>query len=277
MTALSFRPLQTLLANLMAIYRRELQSYFASPLAYVIAAVFWLLGGFFMVVILLSPEGLIAQVARADQAQELGLGAGNIDVAYEFLQYYLGLLGSLSMFILPMLSMGLYAEERKQGTLELLATSPVTNWVVAVGKLKAVTTFYLTMVLPLMLCEAVALQSSEPAFPTGLLLVGHLGLVLLAASVLSMGMFLSSLTSSTVLSAIMTFGLVLFLWISDSLARAIPGPIGEALTHLSMLKHFTELTQGIVNTSALLLFTSYWLLGIFLTAQSIETFRFQRN
>lgn len=269
--------MQTILANLSAIYRRELQSYFASPLSYVIAAVFWLLGGFFLVVILLGPEGLITQVAREDQAQQFGLGGGSIDVAYEFLQYYLGLLGSLSMFILPILSMGLYAEERKQGTLELLATSPLTNWVVALGKLGAVVTFYITMVLPLMLCEAVALQFSEPAFPPLLLLAGHLGLVLLAASVLSMGMFLSSLTSSTMLSAIMTFALVLFLWIVDALARAVPGVIGEALAHLSLLKHFTEFTQGVFTTSGLILFFSYLGLGIFLTAQSIETLRFQRN
>ncbi len=269
--------MRTVLANLIAIYRRELQSYFASPLSYIIAAVFWLLGGFFLVVILLSPEGLIAQVAQEDQAQQMGLGGAPIDVAYEFLQYYLGLLGSLSMFILPILSMGLYAEERKQGTLELLATSPIANWVVALGKLMAVVTFYITLVLPLMLCEAVALQSSEPMFPPTLLVMGHLGLVLLAASVLSMGMFLSSLTSSTVLSAIMTFALVLFLWIVDALARAIPGVLGDALGHLSMLKHFTEFTQGVFSTSGIVLFFSYLGLGLFLTAQSIETLRFQRN
>jgi ABC-2 type transport system permease protein len=268
---------RTLLANLTAIYRRELQSYFASPLSYLIAGVFWLLGGFFLIVILLGPEGLIAQVAQQDQAQQLGINTPPIDVAYEFVQYYLGLLGSLSMFVLPILSMGLYAEERKQGTLELLATSPLTNWVVALGKLLAVVTFYITMVLPLMLCEAIALQSSEPPFDPTLLLVGHVGLVLLAASVLSLGMFISSLTSSTVLAAIMTFALVLFLWIVDALARALPGTWGDALGHFSMLQHFTDFTQGVVSTSALVLFGSYLVLGLFLTAQTNETLRFQRN
>jgi ABC-2 type transport system permease protein len=259
------------------VYRRELQSYFASPLAYVIAGLFWLLGGFFLVVILFSPEGLLAQVAQRDQALQLGITAPPIDVAYEFLQGYLGVLGSLSLFVLPILSMGLYAEERKQGTLELLATSPVTNWVVALGKLLAVVTFYVAMVLPLMLCEAIALGAAEPPIAPTLLLVGHLGLILLAGSVLSLGMFLSSLTSSTVVAAIMTFALIIFLWIIDALARAIPGWLGDALTHLSMLKHFTDFTQGVLDTSSVILFLSYSLLGLFLTAQSIETLRFQRT
>ncbi|NER81848.1 MAG: ABC transporter permease [Leptolyngbya sp. SIO1D8] len=270
--------MRIVISNLLAIYRRELQSYFASPLAYVVAGIFWLLGGFFLVVILFSPsEGLIALAAQRDQAQQLGIPSPPLDVAYEFLQGYLGVLGSLSMFILPILSMGLYAEERKQGTLELLATSPVNNWVVALGKLLAVVTFYVAMVLPLMLCEAIALGTAEPAVSLALLLVGHLGLLLLAASVLSLGMFLSSLTSSTVLAAIMTFALVIFLWIVDALARTIPGWLGDSLSHLSMLQHFTDFTQGILDSSSIILFLSYSLLGIFLTAQSIETLRFQRT
>ncbi|HEY9890007.1 MAG TPA: ABC transporter permease, partial [Candidatus Obscuribacterales bacterium] len=244
---------QMIISNVLAVYRRELQSYFASPLAYVIAAIFWLLGGFFLVVILFSPEGLLTQVAQRDQAQQLGISVAPLDVAYEFLQGYLGVLGSLSLFVLPILSMGLYAEERKQGTLELLATSPVLNWVVALGKLLAVVTFYVGMVLPLMLCVAIALGTAEPAVSPTLLVVGNLGLILLAASVLSLGMFLSSLTGSTVVAAILTFALVIFLWIVDALARAVPGGLGAALQHLSLLQHFTDFTQGILDPSGVVL------------------------
>lgn len=261
------------LNNLLAIYRRELQSYFSSPFAYVIAVVFWLIGGLFLVTLLLSPQGIIAQVSAADQ---LGVSPQAVDVPYEFLKIYLNLLGSLSMFILPMLSMGLYAEERKQGTLELLATSPLTNWVVALGKLLGVVTFYSAMLMPLVIVELVAFWSSEPAFPIKILLLGHGGLLLLAASVLALGMFLSSLSDSTVLAAVMTFGLVLVLWVVDAIATALPGPAGEALGHLSLLTHYTDFTQGIFDTSGLILFVSYVVLGLFLTAQSIDTLRFQR-
>lgn len=262
------------LNNLLAIYRRELQSYFTSPFAYLIAAIFWLLGGFFLVAILLSPSGLITQVSQAEQ---LGVAPPQLDMPYEFLKFYLNLIGSLSMFVLPMLSMGLYAEERKQGTLELLATSPITNWVVALGKLLGVVTFFSAMLVPLLIAEAIAIGASEPAFPISLVLLGHLGLLLQAASVLSLGMFISSLSESTVLAAIMTFGLVLLLSVVDVIAESIPGPLGNALRHLSLQTHFVEFTEGLLNSSGLILFLSYIVLGLFLTAQSIETLRFQRS
>jgi len=270
--------MRIIFGNIVAIYRRELQSYFVSPLAYVVAGVFWLLAGFFFVALLLGPDGLIQQAALADfQAAQMGVPVPPIDVPYEFLRVFLGLLGSLALFILPILSMGLYAEERKRGTLELLATSPVTNWAVALGKLLGVVTFFATLVLPLLVYQAIALSATNPPINWTVALVGHAGLILLAAAVLSLGMFISSLTDSTILAAILTFALLLFLWLTDLAGRAIGGRVGDAISALSMLKHYNNLTQGILDSSSLALFASYVLLGIFLTAQSIDAFRFQRS
>jgi ABC-2 type transport system permease protein len=174
--------------------------------------------------------------------------------------------------------MGLYAEERKRGTLELLATSPVTNWAVAVGKLLGVVTFFLTLVLPIFAYEAFALSTANPAVSPIVPILGHLGLILLAAGVLSLGMFISSLTDSTILAAIITFALILFLWVVDAIARSLSGtPAGAALSHLSLLKHYTNWVQGIFDSSSLVVFISYIILGIFLTAQAIEALRFQRS
>jgi ABC-2 type transport system permease protein len=267
-----------IIGNLLAIYRKELQSYFASPLAYAIAAVFWLLIGFFFVYILLSPEGVIQQAALQDlQGQQVGVPVQPFDVAYKFLQGFLGVMGSLALFVLPMLSMGLYAEERKRGTLELLATSPVTNWAVAVAKLLGVLTFFITMVLPFLIYEAIALSASSPPIQPTVPLLGHLGLILLAASILSLGMFISSLTDSSILAAFLTFCLIVLLWIIDLVGKSIGGPIGEALGHLSLLNHYSNLVQGILDTSSLIAFASYIVLGVFLTAQSIDALRFQRS
>ncbi len=264
----------TVISNILAIYRRELQSYFASPLAYGIATIFWLLAGFLLVVLVFSPDGILAQSAFADQA---GLQTAPLDIPYEFTQIYLGLLGSLSMFVLPALSMGLYTEERKQGTLELLATSPITNWVVALGKLLGVVTFFITMVLPLLILESLIVNASDPPFDLKFLFLGHCGLILMAAGILSLGMFISSLTESTVLAAILTFALVLVLFVIEGVASGLQGPLGEAISHLSLLKHYNNFTQGVLDISGLILFLSYVVLGLFLTAQSIEAFRFQRN
>ena len=263
-----------ILANIIAIYRRELQSYFASPFAYIIAGVFWLFGGCFFYVLLLSPAAIPAQVALLEQQGY----TQPIDVPYEFLKAFLTSLALTSLFIiLPMLSMGLYTEERKRGTLELLATSPITNWAVALGKLLGALTFFITMVLPLLVCELIALGASNPPIPPSFLLLGHLALILLAAAVLSLGMFLSSLTDSVVLAAILTAGLGLFLWLIDFFVGDATGAIADALNHLSLLKNFNTLTQGILDSSSLILFVSYIILGIFLTVQAIEAFKFQRS
>ncbi len=270
--------MRVILGNILAIYRRELQSYFASPLAYVVAGIFWLLAGIFYYSLLLGPDGVIQRTAAIDvQSQQFGIPAPAIDAPAILLRFFLESLGFISLFLLPILSMGLYADERKRGTLELLATSPITNWAVAAGKLLAVVTFFTTMVLPLILYEAIALNTTNPAISPVVILVGHAGLILLAAAILSLGMFISSLTDSTILAAIFTFALVLLLWVIDNLAKGIGGPIGDALGHLSLLKHYGNLTQGVVDTSSLILFASYIGLGLFLTAQSIETFKFQRS
>jgi ABC-2 type transport system permease protein len=220
---------------------------------------------------------LLGVAAIDAQGQQLGVPTPPIDVPYEFIRAFLDRMGWLLLFILPILSMGLYAEERKRGTLELLATSPITNWAVAVGKLLGVLTFFTTMVVPMLVLEAIAISGSNPPIAFSIPLLGHFGLILLAAAILSVGMFISSLTDSTILSAVFTFAVILLLLLIDLIAKIVPGPVGEALGHLSLLKHYNTLIQGIFDTSALILFTSYIFLGIFLTAQSIDALRFQRQ
>jgi ABC-2 type transport system permease protein len=266
------------LSNIIAIYRRELQSYFVSPLAYAIAGVFWFIAGLFLVMILLGPDGILPAIAAYDlQGQQMGVPTPPIDVPYEFIRAFLDRMGWLLLFVLPILSMGLYAEERKRGTLELLATSPITNWAVAVGKLLGVLTFFITLVIPMLAFEAFAISSSNPPMSPAILLLGHLGLILLAAAILSLGMFISSLTDSTILSAVLTFAVILLLLFIDVIAKNIGGSLGEALGYLSLLKHYNTLIQGIFDTSGLILFASYIFLGIFLTSQSIDALRFQRQ
>ncbi len=263
-----------IIANTLAIAQKELQSYFASPLSYVILAVFWLISGLFFVEILLGTQGIIQQVALSEQS---GIFTDDIDVAYVFLNSFFSILGSLCLFILPILSMGLYSEERKRGTLELLATSPITNWVVALGKLVGVVIFFTVAILPLLLYEAIAFSAADPAFPVAVPLLAHFGLILFAAAILSLGMFISSLTDSTILAAVMTFAIILLLWIVDSLANNFQGWFGEALKKISLLESYNNLIQGVINTSDIILLFSYIFLGVFLTAQSIEILRFSRQ
>lgn len=259
--------------NIVAIIQKELHGYFVSPLAFSVAAVFWLISGIFFVFLLLSEQGIIQSVAIQEQ---LG-NTAPVDVVYEFMQIYFNAIASLTLFILPILSMGLYAEERKRGTIELLATSPLFNWVVALGKLMGVLIFFTTMIMPIILYEAIAFQGATPPISFQVPLLAHLGLILMAASILSLGMFISSLTDSTIFSAIITFILVITLSILDALANSIGGQLGEFLAHFSLLKNYENFVMGVFNSSNLIVFLTYIFLGLFLTSQSIEVFRFSRK
>jgi ABC-2 type transport system permease protein len=104
-----------------------------------------------------------------------------------------------------------------------------------------------------------------------------LGLILLAAGILSLGMFISSLTDSTILAAVFTFALVLFLWVIDLIGGSLGGVLGEGLKQLSLISSYTNFVRGIVDSSSIVLLASYIILGVFLTAQSIDALRFQRS
>ncbi|MEM9135894.1 MAG: ABC transporter permease [Cyanobacteria bacterium P01_F01_bin.42] len=260
-------------ANITAIYRRELQSYFKSPLAYIVAGVFWFLLGSLFINILLRVS---QQAASLEVQRQLSAINEVFDAPAWILDYFFSATASIVMGILPLLSMNLYAEERKRGTLELLATSPVTNWSVAIGKLGAVWTLFLSLLLPIIVLQAVTLSLAKPAISFGVFWAGYGGILAIAAAILSLGLFISSLTDDAILAAILTYALVLFLFLIDAFAVNIPGTLGEILTHLSLLKHFTTLSQGVISINSLVLFGSYILLGIFLTAQSIDLVRFKQ-
>jgi len=273
--------------GIIAIFRKELQGYFFSPTAYIIAAFFWLISGFFFCSIL---DELIQSVATQEQSGFLL----SIDVVYEFLNSFLGvIIASLLLVLLPALSMGLYTEERKQGTLELLATSPITNWGVALGKLLGVVTFFTFMISPLWLYEIIIFSVASPAVTFKSILLAHLGLILLATTILSLGMFISALTANSVLAYIITFILVLVFWllafigrgVEDFFRNKVGGELGErlgfmikeTLTHLAWVEHYQNFIKGLFDSSSIILFLSYILLGVFLTAQTIEAIRFQRR
>ena len=255
------------------LYERELRSYFGSPFFYGIAGAFWLLAGFFFNVQL---QGLLSQLAALDQ-QTGGAAGQPLDAPYLLIQNFMGVLGFLLLLLLPMLSMGLYTEERKRSTLELLLTSPIQNWTVAIAKLLAVLTAVVGLLLPIALYEAIAIGSASPPLSPWIFLSGYVGLLLLAAAVLSLGMFLSSLTESTVLAAILSFLLVLALWALESLGGSVGGIIGDISRQLSLLQQYSQWVEGQVSSASLVLFGSAIGLGLFLTAQSVELLRSQRG
>jgi ABC-2 type transport system permease protein len=262
------------IANMWAVYRRELYSYFRSPLAYVIVGIFWLVGGLLFISVLI---GNIENVALNDYLQTQGDKKINYDSAYLFLQSFLEtVLGSISLLVLPLLSMGLYAEERKQGTLEMLVTSPIANWQVAVGKLLGALTIFGLMILPFLGFEMLAVAGSKPAFPPMLIWMGHGALMLQAAAILAWGMWISACSSSSIAAAFGTFLLVTAWNNLDILADRFTGAPYLFISNFSVVNHYRRLAGGVLDLSSIAILLTYTLLGVFFTAVAIEFGRGRR-
>ena len=226
-----------------AITRKELLSYFSSPVAYIVSAVWLGLFAFFFCIIVTSSREAT-------------------------MRYVLHNMNITLLLTAPMLTMRLFAEERKQGTYEMLMTSPITILELVLGKLLGTTLMFLAMTAvtveyPLFLF---AYGSPDP----GPLLTGYLGFSLLGVSFLSIGMFASSLTENQILATIVSFGILLFLVVISWASQAAGGAVGDFLSGISVLERFEDFSRGVLDSGDVVFYLS--LIGIFtfLTVRSLD-------
>jgi ABC-2 type transport system permease protein len=258
--------------SLYAVYRKELGNYFVSPIAYVVVAVFLILSAFFFNRIL---QIYIEQSFQMEmQSMRFGMPP-EMDVPSQVMRSFFGLLSSLILFITPVLTMGVFAEERKRGTMELLMTSPVTDLEIVVGKFLASLSLFAIMLLPTASYLVFMYFRSEPIPPWKLLVAGYAGIILLGGALLSLGSFISSLTENQIIAAVLTFAAFLILWVLDFGGRG-SGGWSDALQYLSIIRHYDDFTRGIVDTSSLIYYASFIVLFVFLTARSLDSMRWRR-
>jgi ABC-2 type transport system permease protein len=244
--------------SLFAIYRKEVGHYFVSPVACVIVGLFLFLSGFFFDL----------YVKNAND--------GSPDAPTWVLRAFLGFLALVFLFFLPMVTMGVYAEERKRGTMELLMTSPITESQIVLGKFFASLTLFATMLLPTAGCVAFLWMHSDPMPPIRMVLSAYLGALLFGGSLLALGSFLSSLTENQIIAAALTFAAFLLLWAIDFGTRAASGTTGQVLQYLSVVNHYDDFTRGIIDTSGVTYYLSFIILFIFLTVRSVDSMRWRR-
>jgi ABC-2 type transport system permease protein len=262
----------TAMRNLYAIYRKELAHYFVSPVAYILIGVFLIVAGFFFNIILASA----IQSAFSAQMQSMRFGApADFDVPGAVLRSFLGLLSTLVLFMSPLLAMGVYAEERKRGTIELLMTSPITDAEIVLGKFLASLTLYAIMILPTAILLGFMNFRSEPHLPWRILLIGYAGILLLGGSLLALGSLISSFTENQLIAGVLTFAVSLVIWVIDA-GRHAEGWKGDLFGYLSLVRHYDDFTRGVVDTSALIYYCSFIFLCMFLTVRSLESMRWRR-
>lgn len=256
--------------NYLALTFKELKSFFVSPIAYVVLAVFFGVTGYFFYII------LSFYVEQAVMRQFGGPTSMAMDVPTMVMQSFLGVLSTILLFLLPMITMGSFAEERKQGTIELLFTSPLTNAQVILGKFTATLLFILVMFLPALLNTGLLFVYSDPVPPMSPYLVGLLGAILLSAALLSVGLFVSSLTENQIVAAAVTFGVFIILWVIDASAGSSTTITNETLKYLSVLNHYEDFTRGILDTQHIVFYLSFIVLGLFLTSLSLDSAKWRK-
>lgn len=258
--------------GLYAMYRKEMGHYFVSPVAYVVVGAFLLVSGLLFTIYL---KGAMDQSLQMEmQGMRFGMSQ-DFDVPSEVLRAFFGLQPILILILIPMITMGVYAEERKRGTMELLMTSPITEVDIALGKFFASLSLFALMLLPTLAFMVFMYLHSDPAPPWRVLLAGYGGALLFGGSLLALGAFISSLTENQIIAAVLTFALFFVMWIFDFETRG-SGTVASILAYLSVIRHFEDFPRGVVDTTALIYYGSFIFLFVFLTVRSIDSMRWRR-
>ena len=235
--------------NILAVCTKELYTYFVSPIAYFVCFVFSALSGFLFSVtlILTSERGGLSSIV---------------------IQTLLSQMAFILLFFTPVLTMKLFAEERKSGTIELLLTSPISDSQVVIGK------YFASMVLLFIMLALTLLYPILILFfgilDIGLILSGYLGLVLISSCFISLGLLMSSMSRNQIVAALSSFGLILVLWIVGIFSNR-PGTIAKILSYLSFHVHFTEFSRGIIVLKDVVFYLSFTSVCLFATVKSIES------
>ena len=236
-----------------AVVRRELIAYFSSPLAYIVMAAFLLLqGGLFALII-----GYLSQPGQSSLSILQAFFGGTI-----FFWFFL--------VVAPLITMRLVAEERRSGTIEVLLTSPVTEAQVIAGKFSAALAFYLALWLPTVVY--VLMIKSQASVDWGAVAASYLGVALIGALFVSLGLFASTLTRNQIIAAVLAFtGLIILFGMPLLRGLLISSSgFGAVIDHADLWQHMADYSKGIVDTRYVAYELSLTCLFLFLSTKSLE-------
>jgi gliding motility-associated transport system permease protein len=253
------------MGNVIAIARKELKSYFASPIAYIVIGLWALLYGYFY-------SSLLAYFVRQSmQMNQFGQQSANINE--QMLRLLFQNVTILILFLMPMITMRTYAEEKRSGTIELLLTSPVTDWQIILGKFFGALALYAAMLGVTLVHIAILFYYGNPEWKP--IATAYLGLLLFGGCFLSVGLLISSLTNNQIIAGVVSFAVFLLLWILDWMATFAGPTASSVLSYLSIIGHFDDFSKGVIDTTHLIYYVSFIAFGLFLTARSVDTERWR--
>jgi len=243
-----------------AIFKKEMRLYFTSPVAWVVLTIFLFIAGYFFS----SIFNFFSQ-ASIQSAMNPAMGR-ELNVTDSVMRPLFSNISVILLLLMPLVTMRLFAEERRAGTIELLLTYPVRDGAVLAGKYLAALALYTLMIGLTALYPAIVVYFAR--LELGPVLTGYLGLLLV-------GVFASSLTDNQIVAAVTTFGALLIFWILGWSADYAGGALGRVLQFLSLLEHNDSFSKGVLDTKDVLYYVNFAVLALFLTLRSLEARRWK--
>ena len=225
---------------------------------------FALLFGYFFYVML---------VIFNQQSLQLGGEGGNVDINQQLIRPLFLNASVILLFVLPLVTMRTYSEEKRSGTIELLLTSPVTDVEIILGKFLGAITLYAAMLAVTVIHVGLLFSYGNPEWKV--VVTGYLGLLLMGGCFISVGLLISSLTKNQIIAFVASLGVFLLLWVIDWMASFSGPTLSAILTYLSIIGHLEDFTKGVLDTTHLIYYFSFITFGLFLTAKSVDTERWR--
>jgi len=253
--------------NAWIVAKKDMGSYFNSPVFYVVTTVFLVIYSFifFQILTFFSFQSVQASQFRG---MNVGLNLNDMVIEPSFHNMAVTLL-----LIIPVLTMRSFAEEKKSKTYALLLSSPVHLREIVFGKFLACMTVVTMMVLLSSYCMGFLLVLGEPEI--GPIVTSYLGILLMSGCYVGMGVFASSLTDNQIIAAVIAFGMSLFMWIIGWASQAASAEMGEVLQYLSLVEHMQRFLKGIVDTSDVVYYLSFIIFSLFLTHRVLDSERWR--
>lgn len=252
--------------NILTICGKEFRAYFAGPIAYLLMALFGLIMGYFFYAYTAT---FVVQGLR----QQMSGQGGPMSVNDWVVSGMFGNGSVVALFLIPLISMRLFAEEKRTGTIELLLTSPVSDLQIILGKWLGAMFMYLCMLAIPMIDIALLFIWGKPAWQP--ILSGLLGQILFGGTILAIGTFISTLTKNQIVAGAATFSVCLLLFVLSWVTSFNDAPWAQWVAYCSIISHVEGFTRGIIDSKDIVFFLSAIFLGLFLTSRSLESLRWR--
>lgn len=252
--------------NFFLIFKKEFKSYFTSPIAYVVITMFLILSGYFFY----NSFALFSTISfQATLNPMLAKQVGLLNITESVVRPLFGNISVIMLLMIPLLTMRLFSEEKKTGTIELLLTYPITDMEVLLGKFFACMAVFIIMIALTVLYPLLLIAFGQPE--TGPIITGYIGLLLVGASFVSLGIFASSLTENQIIAATVAFGLLLLFWMIGFSASLAGQMLGDILSYISLTAHLEAFAKGVIDTTDIIYYLIFISLFLFLTLRILES------